>query len=140
MERIAFFVTGDPKTQGSMRVRVDGQGHPFVTPDNSKDLKVWRKAVADTARFVSGYGTTIDEPLRVILTFYLPKPKSRPKKDRFADRKPDLDKLVRAVLDALSKDAPLIREDSRVVSIMATKVFAEEGAPTGVHVTLEPVE
>lgn len=136
---IHFRVRGQPVTQGSMRARKTSDGRAFVVADKPKDLTEWRRAVADEARRAVGDGLVIDEPVSISLTFWLPRPKSRPKKDVFPDRKPDLDKLVRAVLDALGKDAAVLAEDSRVVRVNALKLYAPADGIPGVDVTLERV-
>jgi Holliday junction resolvase RusA-like endonuclease len=44
---------------------------------------------------------------------------------KFVAVKPDVDKLIRAVLDALT-DAGVFRDDSRVVQVSATKIYADK--------------
>jgi Holliday junction resolvase RusA-like endonuclease len=47
--------------------------------------------------------------------------------------KPDIDKLCRAILDGL-QDGGLLAEDSRVVTLTATKRYPNPGDPTGVGI------
>ena len=59
-------------------------------------------------------------------------PKSWPLAKVYADTKPDLDKLTRAVLDSLT-DAGVFTDDSRVVWLNVAKVAAtgRDGRATG---------
>jgi Holliday junction resolvase RusA-like endonuclease len=44
---------------------------------------------------------------------------------------PDLDKLIRAVGDSLT-DAGIIRDDSRIITITARKLYADDRGPGAV--------
>jgi Holliday junction resolvase RusA-like endonuclease len=66
-----------------------------------------------------------DAPVAVGLRFYIPRPKSK-KKAAYPDTKPDIDKLARAALDALS--TVIFRDDAQVVALQARKVYADAGA------------
>ena len=61
-----------------------------------------------------------------------PRPPSLAAKVREPAKRPDLDKLVRAVKDALTK--VLWHDDGQVVEILARKFYAQPGAPVGVSV------
>lgn len=77
----------------------------------------------------------IEGPAAVSLEFSVPKPKSAPKKrDVLPHKRPDLDKLVRAALDAMSGVA--FRDDAQIVDITATKRY---GTP-GVYVRIEQLD
>jgi len=124
---IHTFVPGTPVPQGSVNVyrgRVVG-----VTPK----LKAWRLKIR-AATLARHSGEPWDGPIMVNLVFQLAPPK-RPRWPLPAV-KPDLDKLVRAVLDSLSTTKHLrgvIRDDARVVSFTATKTY--HGTP-GVMITI----
>ena len=129
-----FFVEGTPVPQGSKNVYV--RGGRAVLVDANPRLKSWRAAVRAAAEeAIAGEGwETLDEPCRVYLGFTMPRPQ-RPRWDVPAV-KPDLDKLTRAVLDALT-DAGVWRDDSRVVGLEVTKRYAlGEGATPGVWVAV----
>ena len=92
---------------------------------SAKGLSAWRNLVSDVAR---DHAPTEpwSGPIAVSLTFLVPKPKSAPKRRRtWPDRRPDLDKLIRAVLDALSKR--LFLDDSQVVELRASKDYGAPG-------------
>jgi Holliday junction resolvase RusA-like endonuclease len=60
------------------------------------------------------------------MVFTLAKPRSAPKRRRtWPDRRPDLDKLSRTVLDSLTS-AGAIEDDGRVIAIRAAKTFPGE--------------
>jgi len=109
---ISFRVDGVPVPQGSMRVF---NGH--VVHNKGAELAVWRSAIAIEARRA---GLT-PEPgaVRLDLLFVMPKPKTV-KRD-FPTVAPDLDKLIRAALDAMTAVAYI--DDGQVTDISATKVY-----------------
>jgi len=58
----------------------------------------------------------------------------RPDAPKYVARRPDLDKLLRGLLDALQ--GVLVRDDAQIVSIEACKRFASEGESPGVIVEI----
>jgi crossover junction endodeoxyribonuclease RusA len=131
---IAFTVRGLPVPQGSTRAFVRG-GRPIVTSD-AKGLGVWRTAIASEARFAMGGLPMLRGPVRVQVEFELPRPASRPKRDRWPDRRPDLDKLVRACLDSLT--GVVVADDSQVVRLAASKIYGLD--ELGARIVVEPIE
>ncbi|WP_375483284.1 RusA family crossover junction endodeoxyribonuclease [uncultured Jatrophihabitans sp.] len=133
---IAFDVLGEAIPQGSMQAFVRGD-RAILTSDNPR-LKAWRAAVtagaAATMRLESA--VKLDGPVAVRLDFYLPRPPSIPKRRVWPAVRPDVDKLSRAVLDALT--GTVITDDSRVVDLRAVKHYAR--ATAGVRVVVEPIE
>lgn len=141
MVEITFRAFGIPQSQGSMRAFVPKGGKfPIVTHQKSPALKAWREVVA----LAVPKGVLLDGAVRVQMDFYMPIPKARPKELRTEKqrhewmapwRKPDLDKMVRAVLDAMT--GVVFHDDSQVVVIHATKSYS--GHP-GVEVWISRVE
>lgn len=110
--QIHFTVPGNPISQGSMNVGKNGQVY-----HSNGDLVPWRQKVLDVALLharQAGWELPLDEPLMVGVVFYLPKPR-KPKFDVPATGY-DLDKLQRAVGDALSpsKGQRVIINDNRI--------------------------
>ena len=70
-------------------------------------------------------------------TFIFVKPKSTPKKVRLNTKRPDLDKLIRAVLDGITD--VLIPDDAQVISITAGKEYAERDEPPGLQIAVTRV-
>lgn len=75
----------------------------------------------------------IDSPAAVRMDFYLPRPK-RPRYEAPAV-KPDADKLARSIFDALEA-AGILKNDSRVTHLEATKHYADARNPAGAHITI----
>lgn len=124
----AFFVEGTPAPQGSKR----HVGHGRLI-ESSKKVKPWREAVAREAR--KHYPRPKQGPIRLTIIFAMPRPKAwgKLRRDPMIQR-PDLDKLVRAVCDALTGIA--WQDDSQVTRIHACKVRAEQDAPTGARIEI----
>ncbi len=116
-------VYGVPIPQGSTKAFLPkGWKRPIVTADNAK-TKPWRQAIVDAARAWLNGCAPLDGPAKLTVRFYLPRPKSAPKRVTEPAKRPDLDKLLRAVCDALTA-AGVWRDDDQVVTIAATKAFA----------------
>jgi len=139
---VQFRTFGLPRPQGSMRAFMIA-GKPRLT-SAAKGLKEWRALVANTAQAESAMWTVSPlDPVALDLVFYLPRPKGhwgvnglRPSAPKWPTKKPDLDKLVRAVGDALVP--VLLHDDNQVLSIQALKKYATPEEPPGVLVSLYP--
>lgn len=120
---IEFRATGTPVPQGSMKVI---NGH--VLHSKGAALAVWRSGIAWAA--VQAGAKVSNEPIAITMVFVMPRPKSV--KRVLPTVAPDLDKLVRGVLDALT--GVCYTDDAQVVSINAHKVY---GSSAGVEIRLE---
>lgn len=121
----AFFVPGIPQAQGSIRAFAHKHTGKVIATSTNKNLKGWRQTVALYARKFWRAPATV--PMQAVLQFYLPRPKTV---DRDSPSvKPDLDKLVRAVFDALTGIAYL--DDAQVIKLEASK---EYGIKPGVKI------
>ena len=131
---IEFFVPGKPAPQGSKKHV--GRG---ILVEASKELGPWRERVALAA---AGHAKElIQKPEEVIVTlgFVLPRPASAPKTKRaLASKRPDVDKLARAILDAITD--VVIEDDSQVVSLLAIKRIANPGEQPGVTVIVDTLD
>lgn len=120
-----------PAPKGSYRF-VRGHAIPM-----SKREKPWRNLVVDNARIAMTREqfTQFDKdvPVSVRITFLMPRPKNV--KRHMPTVPPDIDKLCRAVLDALT-DAGVWVDDSQVVDLGSTKIYAS-GVHVGAHITVE---
>lgn len=122
MPEVKFTVLGRPQPQGSVRAFMVG-GKPRLTSDNAK-LKPWRQDVGQCAlieRIKSADFARKGTAVNVEVFFYLQKPKSAKKSDLIPTRKPDIDKLGRAVLDSLT--GILFDDDSQVCDLRLTKAY-----------------
>jgi crossover junction endodeoxyribonuclease RusA len=129
-----IFVPGKPAPQGSTKAYVVG-GRARVTSDNPQTYS-WRGVVAAVVRNAIGPGIQLPSgPVALGLEFAMPRRASEPKRVTPAHvRKPDLDKLTRAALDALT--GLVFTDDSQVVSFdRLCKRTAEIGEQPGVLIT-----
>ena len=151
---IAFTVPGIAVPQGSMRAFMrTGARFPVVTSDN-RNLTPWRQCVALAAyaamaeaqrtssdrkvqleRMFGERPRLIDLPVVLRVAFFLPRPKSLPKHVEHAIKKPDCDKLVRGICDALT--GIVWRDDSQVVQIDARKAY---GDPPRAEIEVEELQ
>jgi len=122
--RASFLVRGEAVPQGSTRAFIPkGWSRPVITT-TAKGLGAWRRLVADQAQ-AHAPPVPWDVGVSVRLTFYLPRPKSEPKRRRtYPARRPDIDKCARAVLDALT--SVFWDDDSRVLVLHAEKRWAND--------------
>lgn len=132
MTALNVFVAGKPAPQGSKRGMQHRATGKVILVESSKAVKPWREDVR--AALLDEHGqpkVRIEGAVVVKFVFVMPRPVSTPKKRTPpAMRKPDIDKLVRAVLDAITS-AGVIEDDARVVGLSAHKRLADIGEPTG---------
>lgn len=132
-EELYFTAFGTPRPQGSKRHIGNGR---MV---EASDVKPWRKAIAHavfTAFTATGDERPFTEPVEVWATFFLPRPKSV--KRLLPSVPPDLDKLCRALGDALSIDCQALADDSLIVKWHASKVYADDH-DAGVRVAIKTI-
>jgi Holliday junction resolvase RusA-like endonuclease len=119
-------VIGDPKPQGSKNGFV--RGGRVVMVEANKGHKDWRANVANQISLaVRGQNwEKIDktDTAHVSILFVFEKPKSV--KRIFMTVKPDLDKLIRAILDGITQSGDVWQDDSQVVSLFVAKEYGEE--------------
>ncbi len=128
--RVEFEVRGKPQPQGSTRTfMVKGRA---VTTSANPNLKDWRTLVAFLAQDAMDGGGLLEGPVHVRAIFDLPRPKSRPKKNRFPDRRPDVDKLARALLDGITN--VVFADDAQVCELHVEKRYADPGLSPRVYV------
>ena len=138
---IRFFVVGTPKPQGSKRAFMQPNAkRPTLIESAGEALKDWRASVRYTA---ARQGKQITGPVKVQLRFVIQRPKGhygtgrnaqalKPSAPDMHDKKPDIDKLARAVLDGLSN--VVFEDDSKVVWLEAWKTYAEPNEHTGCEI------
>lgn len=120
---LTFTVLGEPIPKGSTKAfYVPKLKRAIVTHDNPR-TRTWAQSVLEAAIAAYGNAAPLDGPVALTLRFYLPKPKSAPKRLVDQVKKPDLDKLVRALKDGLTR-AGIYHDDSQVVATVASKYFA----------------
>jgi crossover junction endodeoxyribonuclease RusA len=133
MSSLEFDVVGVPRPQGSKSGFV--RGGRVVMVEASKGLPLWRDLVVSAAkqRIEQTEFQLIDGPCILEAHFFLERPKSVTR--LHPHTMPDLDKLLRAIGDALTI-AGVFADDSRIIEINASKSFADQ-RPAGVHIHLK---
>ena len=120
MSSWSFSVKGEPQPKGSARAFVRN-GRAIVTSDNPA-VRRWE----ETIRFVLQdwqYGV-LAGPVALEVTFTIARPPSVSAKRRPQPTvKPDADKLLRGVLDALK--GIVYHDDSQVTKALVRKVYGE---------------
>lgn len=146
MTSLTINVIGTPIQQGSKVANRFGHG---VRDTNAKKLKPWRAEVSGTvleAMRAAGWAT-LDGPVEVTISFFHPRPVGhygtgrnagvlKPSAPHWKSTAPDIDKLTRAILDALT-DAAAIRDDARVARLVVEDQWSN--AATGARITITPL-
>ena len=128
---VSFTVYGTPQPQGSTRAFMPKRGkNPIVTSDNARN-KPWRQQVALTAQEYCRTPLARPEGVMVKVICFLKPPAKMPKGRTCPSCKPDVDKLLRSFLDAMSGIA--YEDDSQVVSAQILKVY---GLPERAEISL----
>lgn len=137
IQSISWTSIGDPAPQGSKRHV--GRG---IMIESSKKLPIWREQLINDIIAASN-GITFDSGIQVTLIFKFPRLKAhfnskgglKSKAPAFKTTKPDIDKLCRAVLDAITLSG-VIRDDALCFSIEAQKIYCNVGESPGVMGTI----
>ena len=116
-------IAGIPQPKGSFNVIRAGGKTYNVSPKRTEAWETLVKLMAQAA----WQGPPWEGPVEVHLVFYLPPPKSARRGQRWVSKRPDVDKLTRAALDALAGIA--YHDDSRVALVSASKEYAWARGP-----------
>jgi Holliday junction resolvase RusA-like endonuclease len=119
MKPIKLTIYGRPAQMGSKRAFVRA-GRAVLVNDNSDRLRQWYNAVASVAAEAMQGAELLGGPVRLTARFYFKRPKShfgrhglKESAPKLHAQKPDLDKLLRLLCDALS--STVYRDDSQIV-------------------------
>lgn len=149
---LSFEVLGTPMPKGSARSfvvgerQVDGSvlhARAVTVADNKKPLAHWQTQIANEARQEMRKGgppkalPDFTGPLTVRAVFEFNRPRSV-KRRRHPSVKPDLDKLLRAVLDALTNVC--WQDDAQVVHVTCEKRYRPEPGPEGALIIVGDAE
>lgn len=133
-------VEGKPLPQGSKVAFL--RGKKIVMKESAEGLKEWRDHVASTVSTHMQYrGLECLEktPMEVRLIFAMPRTKAMKPTDSLAMvQRPDIDKLERAILDALT--GVVFKDDSQVCILLAGKRRCAPDEPPNVFIEVEPVK
>lgn len=140
---LVFTVFGVAQAKGNMRAFMKrGMKFPILT-DSNRNAKSWSQLVAEGANRALGElpaheRGVLQEGVRLSVIFALPRPKKYQRRGLNVAHltAPDLDKLLRAVLDALTH--VVWRDDSQVVELLAVKQYADVDDAPHVRIRVEP--
>lgn len=136
---VTIRVFGTPAPKGSKTAFVRN-GRAVVVEGASatgrQKLASWASEVAREARNERP-DVPMQGPVLTDITFYMPRPKSA-KNKVFCDKRPDLDKLVRATYDALS--GVIFEDDSQVSVETAVKLYATPEEPPGAVIVVTQLQ
>ena len=132
---IDVFVIGKPIAQPRPRATIRGK-HAGVY--NPKTADAWKALVKEKFYKYKGYAP--EGPLTLAVTYYIPRPKALcRKKDPTGiiphTKKPDIDNLTKAVMDAIS-DIGVWGDDRQVSSLQVEKFYAAIDGPEGAHIKI----
>ena len=134
MSTLTFQVTGEPKGQPRPRAFARKMGSVHVARFYDSDVAdAWKRAVqiallemATQTRWELTLG-----PVAVELRFAMPRPKShfgakglKPSEPVAHVGKPDVDNLAKLILDQITRNTRIWRDDSQVVSLTVHKFWA----------------
>ena len=158
MEAMNIYVKGDPKAQPRAKGRLINSrfGKSFIQMYTPSVANEWKRAVTravesawsvytpDPRTGSRGPGVlkeSLDGPLHLDLTFYLPRPQYlegwKHTRDAIAHvGKPDFDNLSKAVADAMSESG-IWKDDAQVCSWSGSKWYSAVGGASGCRIVVE---
>lgn len=166
MTTLTINVVGLPAPQGSKRGFYNKNIGRVQMVESSKKVAPWRQDVVAAAlnaiAELDGPWSAPTGPVEIDITFYLPRIKAhyrtgnrahelRPNAPHHVDKKPDIDKLARSTLDALTT-AGVLRDDAQVARLCAEKRYAGDhidpaaarlfpsNPATGAQITIRPLD
>ena len=130
---VTFAVPGIPIRQGSKQAFTNGSKTWLV--EANKAVYPWREKVAHSAQIAMDLHklAAFDGAVGLEIEFIMPKPKTVTR--QLPTAKPDLDKLIRAINDAIT--GICFTDDARVVRITAGKYYARFGEPGAIITVTE---
>ena len=147
---IRVFVPGTPAPQGSKRYLGTRNGKTRAIESSAKTLAPWRADIRAAFTDPDRPRHPITGPVAVELVFVLARPKGHYRTGRNAHLlrdsapitpagTPDVDKLSRAVLDAIGSAKTVWVDGAQVTDLHATKRYTELGEKPGCHIHIREV-
>lgn len=133
------FVTGDPRSKGSFTPITTKGGRVFMK--QSRASKSWENTVRQLCQ--DEVDACHEGPIALRVHFCLERPKGhcgtgknagrlKASAPEHPDKTPDIDKLLRAIMDGLTR--VLYDDDKRVVRVEVTKEYQDPGGRIGVWI------
>ena len=124
MKYEGIWIPGDPKTKGSWVPMETSAGIKFRPA--GKGASKWYKD-AERAIGEQWEHGKLEGPIKTRFLFLLPRRKTVKRKFPISKYDGDVDKLVRALFDAMT--GVVYNDDSQVVDVAASKRYADNSAP-----------
>jgi Holliday junction resolvase RusA-like endonuclease len=128
--KLTITIPGQPKPQGSKTAFVNKSTGKVTLVEASKGLKAWRIEAANLIKLEAQAKGWIQadakQPVVVSIVFELTHPKA-PKNPNWPVGVPDLDKLARSCLDAITQAGNVWWDDSQVIKLSLVKVWRTYG-------------
>ena len=136
MTEVRWMTVGIPAPQGSKRHVGNG-----IMIEQSASLPAWRnQLIYDIKKAANGY--KFDGGINVTLDFRFPRLKSHYRTGKYSNilrddaplykiTKPDIDKIIRAVMDAMTLSG-VIKDDANCYLIMSRKMYCNDDEQPGV--------
>lgn len=153
VQSYSFFVAGKPETQGSKsafgRTYTDREGRQRVAVamvEQSKGLYNWRASIGRMATLTRPRDWETNGLFILSALFYMPRPKLhfntkgelKQNAPLFHSAKGDVDKLLRACGDALTKIC--YDDDALIVAASSMKLFCDPSDGPGVHIKISRLD
>lgn len=141
---MTFFVPGQPKGKPAPKARaLSAGGRTIAQVYKTKKSRVYEEFVASCVaegmkRGGMHYKPLLEGPVALQIRAYLQRPKGRPKREQWPDRKPDLSNIVKAIEDGMTL-AGVWCDDKQVCSLDVVKSYASGGQEPGVWIELRPM-
>lgn len=130
---ISFVVEGHPETKGSTKAfRAPRTGRIIVKNDNDR-CKPWQEAIGWSARAAMRSEPPMTGPVTIEAVFRF----DRPKSTKLHAPRLDVDKLLRALLDGMTRIVYV--DDKQVAQVHVRKEWTVPGGSPGVSVTASEV-
>lgn len=135
---IEFTVYGKPAQMGSKKAFISHTtGRAMLKDDNNEHREKWANAVTTAAAVAMAGRVLYQEAIHVELTFYFSRPQSHFKKSgelsgsapMFHAQSPDIDKLIRCSLDAMT--GVVFQDDKLVCNLSASRHWTKSQAGMG---------
>jgi len=128
---IKFRIVGVPAAKGRPRVCMRGRYPVVFNPRKTSEWEKFARLQSIPYRPKEIFTTA----LRFVMIFLLPRPKNLPKKHTKHIKRPDLDNLIKAILDALQ--GVFYKDDSQIVTVIASKIYSNK--VYGVEISIDEV-
>lgn len=146
---MTFFIHGDPKGQPRPRAFARKMGAKYVARVYDSDVAdEWKLQVDSAINRACKENKPIPDdntPFEVVMTFWMRRPKSHFNAQGLVKltapirhaQKPDVDNLVKLVLDRITRSKLIWRDDSQVAYLTVAKYWADKDEAIGCNLTLQ---